>query len=121
MPYLDANATQPLRPTAAEAVLTAMQLTGNPSSVHAAGRAVRRIMEDARDVIAACFGGRPQDLVFTSGGTEADALAVRALSRGRRSIISVIEHDAVRFAAPAHRPSRWVLTVWSIWRRWRPC
>jgi cysteine desulfurase len=100
MHYLDANATQPLRPAAADAVLAALQVTGNPSSVHAAGRAARRIMEDGRDVIAACFGGRSQDLVFTSGGTEADALAVRSLSRGRRTLVSAIEHDAVRFAAP---------------------
>ncbi len=101
MHYLDANATQPLRPVAGAAVLGAMSVTGNPSSVHAAGRAARRVMEDARDVLAACFGGRAQELVFTSGGTEADALAIRALSRGRRLIISVIEHDAVRSAAPA--------------------
>ncbi len=99
MHYLDANATQPLRPVAVQAVLAAMQVTGNPSSVHAAGRAARRILEDARDQLAGCFGGRAQDLVFTSGGTEADALAVRALSCGRRTIISAIEHDAIRFAA----------------------
>jgi cysteine desulfurase len=99
MHYLDANASQPLRPAAAAAVLAAFGAVGNPSSVHRAGRAVRRIMEDARDAIAGCFGGRAQDLVFTSGGTEADALAVRAQSRGRRIVISVIEHDAVRFAA----------------------
>ncbi len=66
--------------------------------VHGAGRAARRIMEDARERIAGCFGARPQDLVFTSGGTEADALAIHALSRGRRTLISVVEHDAVRFA-----------------------
>jgi cysteine desulfurase len=100
MHYLDANATQPLRPAASQAVVAALNVTGNPSSIHAAGRAARRIMEDARDAIAGCFGGRAQDLVFTSGGTEADALAVRAQSRGRRILISVIEHDAVRFAAP---------------------
>jgi cysteine desulfurase len=99
MHYLDANATQPLRPVAAEAVLNAFAVVGNPSSVHAAGRAARRIMEDAREAVAARFGGLAQDLVFTSGGTEADALAVRALSSGRRILISVIEHDAVRSAA----------------------
>jgi cysteine desulfurase len=99
MHYLDANATQPLRPVAAEAVMAALAVVGNPSSVHGAGRAVRRLLEDAREAIAGCFGGRSQDLVFTSGGTEADALAIHALSRGRRILISVIEHDAVRFAA----------------------
>ena len=77
--YLDANATQPLRPAARDAILRAFEVTGNSSSVHRAGRAARRIMEDGREVIAGCFGGRPQDLVFTSGGTEADALAMHAL------------------------------------------
>jgi cysteine desulfurase len=99
MHYLDANATQPLRPEAAKAVLDGFAVTGNPSSVHAAGRAARRILEDAREVIAGCFGGRAQDLVFTSGGTEADAAAILAMSAGRRMVISAIEHDAVRFAA----------------------
>jgi cysteine desulfurase len=97
--YLDANATQPLRPVAAEAIMAAFQIVGNPSSVHAGGRAVRRIMEDAREVIAGCYGARAQDLMFTSGGTEANALAVHALSPDRRIIISLIEHDAVRTAA----------------------
>jgi cysteine desulfurase len=99
MHYLDANATQPLRRAARDAVLGAFEVTGNPSSVHWAGRAARRILEDGREVIAGCFGGRPQDLVFTSGGTEADALAIHALSRGRRILFSAIEHDAIRSAA----------------------
>jgi cysteine desulfurase len=99
MPYLDANATQPLRPAARDAVLAAFAITGNPSSVHGAGRGARRILEDARETIAGCFGGRPGDLVFTSGGTEADALAIHALSAGRRLLASAIEHDAIRFAA----------------------
>ena len=98
--YLDANASQRLRPAARAAMLAAFEVAGNPSSVHRAGRSVRRIMEDARDVVAGGFGVRAQDLVFTSGGTEADALAIHALSRGRRIHISVIEHDAVRSAAP---------------------
>jgi cysteine desulfurase len=97
--FLDANATQPLRPAAQHAVLAAFAITGNPSSIHAAGRAARRVMEDARDVIAGRFGGSPGDLIFTSGGTEADVLAVHALGQGRRLIISAIEHDAIRSAA----------------------
>jgi cysteine desulfurase len=96
--YLDANATQPLRPAAREAVLAAFEVTGNPSSVHRFGRGVRSIMEDARELIAGSFGGQPRDLVFTSGGSEADAAAIHAMSRGRRLIISAIEHDAVRYA-----------------------
>ena len=100
MHYLDANATQPLRSAAQTAVMAAFGTTGNPSSVHLAGRAARRIMEDAREALAAWFGGRPQDLVFTSGGTEADAMAIAAMAPGRRVIISAVEHDAVRAAVP---------------------
>ena len=96
--YLDANATQPLRPAARDAVLSAFAVVGNPSSVHQAGRHVRRIMEDAREVIAGGFGCQPQDMVFTSGGTEADASAIHAMSQGRRLLVSAIEHDAIRSA-----------------------
>lgn len=99
MHYLDANASQPLRPEARDAVLAALAAVGNPSSVHGSGRDVRRIMEDAREAIARAFGGQPQNLVFTAGGTEADATAIHAMSRGRRIIISAIEHDAIRSAA----------------------
>jgi cysteine desulfurase len=98
--YLDANATEPLRPAARAAALAALDLGGNPSSVHAPGRAARRLLEDARERIAAAFGARPADTVFTSGGTEADALAVAALGAGRRLIVSAIEHPAVLAAAP---------------------
>jgi cysteine desulfurase len=99
MHYLDANATEPLRPEARAAMLAAMDVIGNPSSVHAAGRAARRILEDARESLAAKFGAQPQNLVFTSGGTEADALAIHALGAGRRLICAATEHDAVRSAA----------------------
>jgi cysteine desulfurase len=99
MHYLDANASEPLRPEARAAVLAAMQVTGNPSSVHAAGRSARRILEDARESLAARFGGLPQNLVFTSGGTEADALAIHALGAGRRIVVGATEHEAVRTAA----------------------
>jgi cysteine desulfurase len=81
-------------------MLTAMDAVGNPSSVHKAGRAARRRLEDAREAIAARFGGRPENLVFTSGGTEADSLAVHGLAAGRRLIVGATEHDAVRAAAP---------------------
>lgn len=101
MYYLDANATEPLRPEARAAMLASMEVTGNPSSVHAAGRAARRLLEDARESLAARFGARPQDLVFTSGGTEADALAIHALGAGRRIVVGATEHDAVRAAAPS--------------------
>ena len=93
--YLDANATEPLRPAARAAMLAALDVTGNPSSVHGAGRAARRVLEDAREALARRFGG---GVVFTSGGTEADALAIHALGHGRRLLIGATEHDAVRAA-----------------------
>ncbi len=104
MIYLDANATEPLRPAARAAVLAALEVVGNPSSVHGAGRAARRMLEDAREAIAARFGALPSGVVFTSGGTEADALAVHALGRhepkrGARVLVGATEHDAVRAAA----------------------
>jgi len=99
MAYLDANATEPLRPEARSAVLAALDLPGNPASVHAAGRAARRVLEDARIAIAARFGAEPAGIVFTSGGTEANALGIAGLSPGRRVIMGATEHDAVRAAA----------------------
>ena len=100
MAYLDANATEPLRPEARAAAIAAMDLVGNPSSVHAAGRAARRVLEDARAALAGRYGVPPGSVVFTSGGTEANALAVHALRAGRRVIVGATEHDAVRAAAP---------------------
>jgi cysteine desulfurase len=75
--YLDWNASAPLRPEARAALLDALALTGNPSSVHAAGRAVRRLVEEARADIAALAGAPAEAVVFTSGGTESNALALR--------------------------------------------
>ncbi len=98
--YLDANATEPLRPEARAAALAAMDLAGNPSSVHAEGRAARRVLEDARATIARALSARPQDVVLTAGGTEANALAIRGLSAGRRILAGATEHPAVLRAAP---------------------
>ena len=98
--YLDANATEPLRPAAREAVLEGLMLSGNPSSVHAEGREARRFLENARSRISAGFGRISGTCVFTSGGTEADAMAIHAFGRGRRILIGATEHDAVRKAAP---------------------
>jgi len=100
MAYLDANATEPLRPEARAAAIAAMDLVGNPSSIHSAGRAARRVLEDARAALAGRYGVSPGSVVFTSGGTEANALAIHALRAGRRVIIGATEHDAVRAAAP---------------------
>ena len=102
--YLDANASEPLRPEARAAVLAALAEPGNPASVHADGRAARRILEDAREAIARAFGANPAGVVFTSGATEANALALHAFAPGRRIIVGATEHDSVRAAAPdAHR------------------
>jgi cysteine desulfurase len=101
MLYLDANATEPLRPAARMAALAAMDAAGNPSSIHAAGRAARNILEGARESLAHYFNARPQDIVFTSGATEANALAVQALGAGRPHLIGATEHDAIRAAAAA--------------------
>jgi cysteine desulfurase len=100
MAYLDANATEPLRPEARAAAIAALDLVGNPSSVHAAGRSARRVLEEARAAIAGRYGAAPGSVVFTSGGTEANALAIHALQAGRRVILGATEHDAVRAAAP---------------------
>jgi cysteine desulfurase len=113
MAYLDANATQPLRPQARDAMLAMLGLHGNPSSVHTAGRAARRVLEDARDSIAALYGATAENLIFTSGGTEANnlgiqALGIQALGGARRVIVSAIEHDAVlqATASPTILPAR---------------
>ena len=100
MIYLDANATEPLRPAARAAMLAALDQVGNPASIHAAGRAARALLEGARERIAARFGARAQDVVFTSGGTESNALAIGALGAGRRLIAGATEHAAVLEAAP---------------------
>ena len=100
MIYLDANASEPVRPAARAALLVALDTAGNPASMHQAGRAARRTLEDAREQVARCFGAAPGGVVFTSGGTEANALAIHGLGAGRRLIVGATEHDAVRAAAP---------------------
>ncbi len=96
--YLDANASEVLRPEAREALLLALDARGNPASVHADGRGARRLLEDARERIAGAFGVAPDSVVFTSGGTEANALAIGGLAAGRRLLLGATEHDAVRAA-----------------------
>jgi cysteine desulfurase len=80
--YLDYNATAPLHPAAREAVSRALDVFGNPSSVHASGRRARSLVEDARDAVAQAIGAGAPDVIFTSGGTEANTLALRGLRRG---------------------------------------
>jgi cysteine desulfurase len=101
--YLDHNATAPIRPEAEAAVLAAMRLGGNPSSVHTAGRAARAMIEEAREAVAALAGARAQDVVFTSGGSEANALALESAVRSgsRRVILGSTEHPSVIEAGDA--------------------
>jgi cysteine desulfurase len=97
--YLDHNATTPVRPEAAAAVAAALATAGNPSSVHLAGRTARRVLEAARERVAALVGAAPSQLVFTSGGTEANHLALLGSGRAR-VLVSAVEHDSVLQAAP---------------------
>jgi cysteine desulfurase len=96
--YLDHNATSIVRPAAREAMAQAMATGGNPSSVHAAGRAARALVEKAREQVATLIAAPPSTIVFTSGGTEANAIAIEsAVAAGaRRIIISAVEHDSVQ-------------------------
>jgi len=106
--YLDWNATAPLRPQARDAASAALDVVGNPSSVHAEGRAARRLVEAAREQVAALVGSDARNVVFTSGGTEANVLALTPVigagdARYVRLMVSAIEHPSVlaggRFAA----------------------
>jgi cysteine desulfurase len=89
--YLDWNATAPLRPEAKAAMAEAMEVVGNPSSVHAEGRAAKALLEKSRTKIAAALGADGADIIFTSGATEAAALACA----GRGLVCAAVEHDAV--------------------------
>ncbi|RYV50144.1 cysteine desulfurase family protein [Pengzhenrongella frigida] len=101
--YLDHAATTPMRPAAIEALTAELARTGNASSLHAAGRAARRTVEEAREQLAAALGARPSEVVLTGGGTEADNLAVKGMFWGRRAqdpsrrriVVTAIEHHAV--------------------------
>src|SRR5258708_23130103 len=93
--YLDWNATAKLRPEAQAAVTAALNVTGNPSSVQPGGRGARRRVEDARDKVAALVGVTSRDVGFTSGGTEANMLALSPVL-GEMLLVSAIEHPSVR-------------------------
>src|SRR5579863_4653076 len=105
--YLDWNATAPLRPEARAAMIAALDEIGNPSSVHREGRTARRTVEQARERVAALVGAEPRNVVFTSGGTEANMLALtpaieslhdKSQNKFRfdRLLVSAIEHPSVR-------------------------
>lgn len=101
--YLDYAATAPVRPEVVDAVSTAMREVGNPSSLHAAGRRARRLVEESRERVAAALGAEAIEVVFTAGGTEADNLAVKGVHWARQNadasrdtiVTSAAEHHAV--------------------------
>ncbi|MGZ4660965.1 MAG: cysteine desulfurase family protein, partial [Arthrobacter sp.] len=101
--YLDHAATTPIAAEALAALTRELARTGNPSSLHGSGRRARRSVEDAREIIAAAAGAHPSEVIFTSGGTEADNLAVKGLYWARRDanpgrtriLCSAVEHHAV--------------------------
>ncbi|MDQ3476001.1 MAG: aminotransferase class V-fold PLP-dependent enzyme, partial [Actinomycetota bacterium] len=84
MTYLDHAATTPMLPAVAQALAEQFAAVGNASSLHASGRAARRVVEESRESIAASLGARPSELIFTSGGTESDNLAVKGMFWSRR-------------------------------------
>ncbi|MCW2881028.1 MAG: cysteine desulfurase [Sphaerisporangium sp.] len=101
MAYLDHAATTPMLPEAIEAMTAQLVRVGNASSLHAAGRRTRRVVEESRETIAGALGARPSEVVFTSGGTEADNLAIKGLFWARhaasgadRVLLSAVEHHA---------------------------
>jgi cysteine desulfurase len=96
--YLDYNATAPVRPAVVEAMRGTLEQTGNPSSVHRCGREARRALEHARAAVAAMVGAAPAQVIFTSGGTEANNQALRS-ARGAVAV-SAVEHDSVLAAVP---------------------
>ncbi|NFV79178.1 cysteine desulfurase family protein [Magnetospirillum aberrantis] len=97
--YLDCNAGAPARPEVVAAMAEVLAEAGNPSSVHGPGRRARARLEEARGAVALAVGARAEDVVFTSGGTEANNLALRGCGR-RRLLVSAVEHPSVREAAP---------------------
>lgn len=105
--YLDWNATAPLRPQAHAAVLAALDVVGNPSSPHGEGRRARALIEDAREQVAALVNAQPSEVVFTSGGTEANNTVLR--SGWQQIFMAGVEHDSV--LAPARASAARVVDV----------
>lgn len=111
--YLDHNATTQVRPEAIAAMMAVMSRVGNPSSIHAAGRTARAVMEQAREDVAALVAAPASTMIFTSGGTEANAIAIEsAVTAGaRRLLVGAIEHDSVQETSRALRVEVEVLPV----------
>ncbi|GAO01571.1 cysteine desulfurase family protein [Anaeromyxobacter sp. PSR-1] len=122
MIYLDHNAITPMRPEARAAVRDALEVFGNPSSVHAAGRAARDLLDGARERVARAVGAAPAEIVFTSGATEAAALAIRGVlgaapAGRRRLVVTAVEHPCVLSLARALERAGTPLTVVPVDRR----
>lgn len=122
MIYLDHNAITPVRPEARAAVERALGVFGNPSSVHAAGRAARDLLDGARAEVAAALGARPAELVFTSGATEAAATAIRGVLAAapagrRRLVVTAVEHPCVLSVARQLAREGTAVTVVPVDRR----
>ena len=120
MAYLDHAATTPMLEEVIAAMSAAMAALGNPSSLHTSGRRARRTVEESREQLAAAMGARPSEVIFTSGGTEADNLAVKGIFLARRAedparrrvLVSAVEHHAVLDSADwlvAHEGAELVL------------
>ena len=105
MHYLDHNATSPLRPESLSAMTHALTIGGNPSSIHANGRAARAVVEDAREKVAALVGAVPISVIFTSGATESNALA--SVRRRRRLAGRTIRASRVFLFAPSSTSRCW--------------
>ncbi len=125
MTYLDHNAITPMRPEAKAAVTAALDVFGNPASVHAAGRAARDVLDRARAQVAAALGAQPAEIVFTSGATESAALAIRgalgAAAAGREDlVVTAVEHPCVLAVADALRAEGRRVTVLPVDRRGLP-
>ncbi|HXG79613.1 MAG TPA: cysteine desulfurase family protein [Methyloceanibacter sp.] len=110
--YLDYNATAPLRPEVRKAVTHALSVYGNPSSVHTEGRAARALIEEARAKVAALVRARSEDVIFTSGGTEANALALAAQPGAAwHCYMSAVEHPSVLSGGRFYRETTTVIPV----------
>src|SRR5579875_1203831 len=115
--YLDHAATTPMLPEALDAMIEELARTGNPSSLHNAGRRARRVVEESREPIAEVFGARPSEVIFTSGGTEADNLSVKGMywaRPGRRVLTTSVEHHAVL------DPAAWLASAQGADVTWLP-
>lgn len=125
MVYLDHNAITPMRPEAKAAVAAALDVFGNPASVHGAGRAARDLLDGARAAVAAALGASAPEVVFTSGATESAALAIRGVLGAapgdrRELVVTAVEHPCVLSLAEALRGEGWPVTVLRVDRRGVP-